>query len=118
CGAFKMARFAGAESGHACRPKRVSTPAEGGQRRVRSRARRELARAPLAILPLAYCHQELVMAQPGDRYATTEVGVQFDPHGIRAWLCCVLDDGKTLLLATDRVTLREMCREIQEKLNR
>jgi hypothetical protein len=58
------------------------------------------------------------MAQPDYRYATTEIGVQFDPHGIRAWLSCVRDDGKTLLLATDRVTLREMCREIQEKLNR
>jgi hypothetical protein len=89
-----------------------------GQRRVRSRARRELARAPLPTAPLAYCHQELAMAQPDYRYATTEIGVQFDPHGIRAWLSCVLDDGKTLLLATDRVTLREMCREIQEKLNR
>jgi hypothetical protein len=59
------------------------------------------------------------MAQPDYRYATTEIGVQFDPpHGIRAWLSCVLDDGKRLLLATDRVTLHEMCREIQEKLNR
>jgi hypothetical protein len=58
------------------------------------------------------------MAQPDYRYTTTEIGVQFDPHGIRAWLSCVLDDGKMLLLATDRVTLQEMCREVQQKLNR
>ena len=58
------------------------------------------------------------MAQADYRCTITDIDVQFDPHGIRAWLSCVLDDGKTLLLATDRVTLREMCREIQEKLNR
>ena len=58
------------------------------------------------------------MAQSDYRYTTTEIGVQFDPHGIRAWLSCVLDDGKMLLLATDRVTLKEMCQQIQQKLNR
>jgi hypothetical protein len=58
------------------------------------------------------------MAQPDFRYTSTEIGVQFDPHGIRAWISCVLDDGKMLLLATDRVTLQGMCREIQQKLNR
>ena len=41
------------------------------------------------------------------RHTTTNIDVQFDPHGIRAWLSCVLDDGKMLLLATDRVTLQE-----------
>jgi hypothetical protein len=57
------------------------------------------------------------MAQLDYRYTTTEIGVRFNPHGIRAWLSCVLDDGKMLLLATDRVTLQEMCREIQQKLS-
>jgi hypothetical protein len=31
---------------------------------------------------------------------------------------CVLDDGKMLLLATDRVTLQEICRQIQQQLKR
>jgi hypothetical protein len=57
------------------------------------------------------------MAQPDYRHTTTNIDVQFDPHGIRAWLSCVLDDGKMLLLANDRVTLQEMCRQIQQ-LNR
>jgi hypothetical protein len=30
----------------------------------------------------------------------------------------VLDDGKMLLLATDRVTHQEICRQIQQQLNR
>jgi hypothetical protein len=47
------------------------------------------------------------MAQPDYRHTTTNIDVQFHPHGIRAWLSCVLDDGKMLLLATDRVTLQE-----------
>ena len=47
------------------------------------------------------------MAQPDYRHTTTNIDVKFDPHGIRAWLSCVLDDGKMLLLATDRVTLQE-----------
>ena len=55
------------------------------------------------------------MAQADYRYTITDIDVQFDPHGIRAWLSCVLDDGKTLRLATDRVTLQEMCREIQQQ---
>jgi len=58
------------------------------------------------------------MGQPDYRRTTTNIDVQFDPHGTRAWLSCVLDDGKMLLLATDRVTLQELCRQIQEKLNR
>ena len=33
------------------------------------------------------------------------------------WLSCVLDDGKMLLLATDRVILQEICRQIQQQLN-
>ena len=45
------------------------------------------------------------MAQPDYRHTTANIDVQFHPHGIRAWLSCVLDDGKMLLLATDRVTL-------------
>ena len=47
------------------------------------------------------------MAQPDYRHTTTNIDVQFHLHGIRAWLSCVLDDGKMLLLATDRVTLQE-----------
>ena len=43
------------------------------------------------------------MAQPDYRHTTTNIDVQFHPHGIHAWLSCVLDDGKMLLLATDRV---------------
>jgi hypothetical protein len=58
------------------------------------------------------------MAQPDYRHTATNIDVQFDPHGIRAWLSCVLDDGKMLLLATDRVTLQEICRQIQQQLNR
>ena len=52
------------------------------------------------------------MAQPDYRHTTTNIDVHFDPPGIRAWLSCVLDDGKMLLLATDRVTLQEICRQI------
>jgi hypothetical protein len=59
----------------------------------------------------------VLVAQPDYRHTTTNIDVQFDPHGIRAWLSCVLDDGKMLLLANDRVTLQEMCRQIQQ-LNR
>jgi hypothetical protein len=62
--------------------------------------------------------KELAMAQPDYRHTTTNIDVQFDPHGIRAWLSCVLDDGKMLLLATDRVTHQEICRQIQQQLNR
>jgi hypothetical protein len=58
------------------------------------------------------------MAQPDYRHTTTNIDVQFHPHGIRAWLSCVLDDGKMLLLATDRVTHQEICRQIQQQLNR
>ena len=58
------------------------------------------------------------MAQPDYRYTTTNIDVQFDPHGIRAWLSCELNDGKMLLLATDRVMLQEICRLIQQQLNR
>ena len=39
------------------------------------------------------------------RYTVTDIDVAFDPHGLRAWLSCTLDDGKMPLLATDRVTL-------------
>ena len=52
------------------------------------------------------------------RYTVTDIDVAFDPHGLRAWLSCTLDDGKMPLLATDRVTLAEMCRVIQQQLNR
>ena len=45
------------------------------------------------------------MAQPDYRHTTTNIDVHHPP-GIRAWLSCVLDDGKMLLLATDRVTLQ------------
>src|SRR5256886_9796638 len=41
------------------------------------------------------------MAQPDYRYTTTDIDVQFDSHGIRAWLSCVLDDGKMLLVASE-----------------
>ena len=58
------------------------------------------------------------MAQPDYRHTATNIDVQFDPHGNHAWLSCVLDDGKMLLLATDRVTLQELCRQIQGNLNR
>ena len=50
------------------------------------------------------------MAQPDYRHTTANIDVHFDPPGIRAWLSCVLDDGKMLQLATDRVTLQEICR--------
>ena len=43
------------------------------------------------------------------RYTATDIDVAFDPHGLRAWLSCTLDDGKMLLLATARVTLVDMC---------
>ena len=52
------------------------------------------------------------------RYTVTDIDVAFDPHGLRAWLSCALDDGKMLLLAADRVTLQDMCRAIQQQLNR
>ena len=53
------------------------------------------------------------MAQPDYRHTTTNIDVQFHPHGIRAWLSCVLDDGKMLLLATDCVT--PDCHEIDQR---
>ena len=42
------------------------------------------------------------------RYTATDIDVAFDPHGLRAWLSCTLDDGKMLLLATDR----DACRDV------
>jgi hypothetical protein len=58
------------------------------------------------------------MAQPDYRHTTTNIDVQFHPHGIRAWLSCVLDDGKMLLLATDRDASGKICRQIQQQLTR
>jgi hypothetical protein len=58
------------------------------------------------------------MAQPDYRHTTTNIDVHFDPLGIRAWLSCVPHDGKMLLLATDRVTLQEICWQILQQLNR
>src|SRR5262245_1770450 len=62
--------------------------------------------------------REAAMDDADYRYTVTDIDVAFDPHGLRAWLSCALDDGKMLLLATDRVTLAEMCRVIQQQLNR
>jgi hypothetical protein len=59
------------------------------------------------------------MPQPDHRFKITpEIGVQIDSNGLRASISCVTEDGKSLLLETDRVALQEMCREIQRQLSR
>src|SRR6516164_10197627 len=51
------------------------------------------------------------------RFKITGMGLQIDPHSLRAWISCITQDGESLLLETDRVELQELCQEIQRQLN-
>jgi hypothetical protein len=57
------------------------------------------------------------MSEPDHRFKITEIGVQTDPHSLRAWISCITQDGKSLLLETDRVELQELCQEVQRQIN-
>jgi len=59
----------------------------------------------------------LAMPEPDHRFKITEMGLQIDPHSLRAWISCITQDGKSLLLETDRVELQELCQEVQRQLN-
>jgi hypothetical protein len=59
----------------------------------------------------------LAMPEPDHRFKITEMGLQIDPHSLRAWISCITEDGESLLLETDRVELQELCQEIQRQLN-
>jgi hypothetical protein len=63
-------------------------------------------------------YQRVAIADPDHRFKITEMGVQSDPHSLRAWISCITQDGKSLLLETDRVELQKMYQEIQRQLNR
>ena len=60
---------------------------------------------------------EVSMPEPDHRFKITEMGLQIDPHSLRAWISCITQDGESLLLETDRVELQELCQEIQRQLN-
>jgi len=63
-------------------------------------------------------YQGVAIADPDHRLKIIEMGVQSDPHSLRAWISCITQDGKSLLLETDCVELQKMCQEIQRQLNR
>ena len=72
--------------------------------------RESLESQPLSGLVLA-------MPEPDHRFKITDMGVEIDPHSLRAWISCIAQDGESLLLETDRVELQELCQEIQRQLS-
>jgi hypothetical protein len=59
----------------------------------------------------------LAMPEPDHHFKITEMGLQIDPHSLRAWISCITQDGQSVLLETDRVELQELCQEIHRQLN-
>src|SRR6266849_7763294 len=59
----------------------------------------------------------VAMPEPDHRFKITEMGLQIDPHSLRAWISCITQDGESLLLETDRVELQELCQEIQRQID-
>ena len=66
---------------------------------------------------MAGCYRGVAMPEPDHRFKITEMGLQIDPHSLRAWISCITQDGESLLLETDRVELQELCQEIQRQIN-
>jgi hypothetical protein len=54
------------------------------------------------------------MPEPDHRFKITEMGLQIDPHSLRAWISCITEDGESLLLETERVELQERAKKYND----
>src|SRR5262249_16464212 len=70
-----------------------------------------------ATAEMAGCYRGVAMPEPDHRFKITEMGLQIDPHSLRAWISCITQDGKSPLLETDRVELQELCPQLQRQVN-